>query len=664
VKASILHCFMVNIRYARRTHFPMLKRATLALAVLAGSAVVVASQTPQTPPTAPPQFRSTSELVRLDVSVLNGDREPVVGLDAGDFRIFENGKEQTLSAFAEVNVPQPIVPTTPWMRDVDPDIKRNDNLNERRLILIVLDDAQVPFGNVRIAENVKAAGRAIIDHLGPADLAGVVYTVDQRNQQEFTTDRTKLLAAIDRFVPGADPNMGELFDRYSVGALARAAEFLAEIPQRRKAMFYISTGVRVDLAGVAAPVSATIRNDTGNDRVGQTSILMQEMQDVFKQAQIANVNIHAVDPSAMFRSAGANGFFNPEKDFLISVSENTGGFPIINSDDYDDAIGQVFRENSSYYLLGYEPQIPDDGKFRRTEVRVNRPGLTVRARSGYYAPDAIKATKSNASGKPGPSPLWKAISGLLPIGDLPLQVTAAPYAIAGKKEAAVAVVLGIVQDVHTGDTRQTEHIDFLVDAFGQDGSSKSAHGLKADVVFKPNVIGKVGYEVLTRIDLKPGRYQLRLSAHLPSQDTSGSIYYDVDVPDFSKGNVVLSGAMLSVTPSLVAAPRDRLSDILPIVPTTNRYFSRTDEVTSFVRIYQPKGSIKPIAMTARVTDSAGTVVVDRTGTIPVSAFARERSASYRMVIPVGTLTPGAYLLSFDASNGAQTDARNIRFVVK
>ena len=76
--------------------------------------------------------------------------------------------------------------------------------------------------------------------------------------------------------------------------------------------------------------------------------------------------------------------------------------------------------------------------------------------------------------------------------------------------------------------------------------------------------------MLTRIDLKPGRYQLRLSAHLPSQDKSGSIYYDVDVPDFSKGALLMSGAMLSVTPALAAAPRDLLLDLMPIVPTTNR----------------------------------------------------------------------------------------------
>jgi hypothetical protein len=228
----------------------------------------------------------------------------------------------------------------------------------------------------------------------------------------------------------------------------------------------------------------------------------------------------------------------------------------------------------------------------------------------------------------------------------------------------VAIVLGIVQDVETGDTRQIEKIDFLIDAFGTDGSSKSAHGLSGAVTLKPNVKGKVGYEVLSRIDLKPGRYQLRLSAHLPSQDKSGSIYYDVDVPDFWKGALVMSGAMLSVTPSLHAAPVAKLADLMPIVPTTSRYFETTDQVTAFVKLYQPKGSLKPVVLTTKVIDSKGADVLNKVTTLPVSGFDANPSMPYRFAVPVAGLKPGAYLLTFDASVGTVAAKRDIRFHVK
>jgi VWFA-related protein len=660
---------MLNSMHKR---LAMVGTAWLALTVLA-SGQQPPSQTPPPAQTPAPVFKSGVELVRLDVSVLDSRRLPVKGLTINDFKVLENGKPQKISTFSEVEVPEPVVPTTDWMKDVAMDIKRNDDMNDRRLILIVMDDAMISSTSLHSVASVKTAAHAIVDQMGPADLAAVVYTADSRNQQEFTSDRAKLLGAIDRFAGGFGGDQ-ELFERYSVGALVRASEILAEIPQRRKALFYISTGVAMDLNAIARPTSAG-REGTGGDPTGRAAWIKDQMNEVFRQAQLANVNIHAIDPSSLDGLAGS-GVFDPHKDFLFSVSENTGGFPIINRSDYAEAIAQVFLENSSYYLLGYEPVIPDDGKFRRLEVITNQPGLTVRARSGYTAPDAVKSVKSSAGAKAAPSPLWKAISGLMPVGDLPLQVTAAPFAAVGSRvngkivppkagEATVAVALGIVQDVVTGEEHKVEHIDFLIDAFGQDGTSKSVHGLKADVTFKPNVTGKVGYEVLTRIDLKPGRYQLRLSAHLPSEDLSGSIYYDVDVPDFSKGALAMSGAMISVAPALVAAPRDRLADLLPIVPTTNRYFNaKADQVSAFVSVYQPKGTVKPIDLTARITDSSGAEIITRPVTLPVAAFGGDRrSAGYRFTVPVANLKPGQYLLTFEAVLGKDKVRRDVRFVV-
>jgi len=660
---------------------PMLKRlAPIGVAWCVWTALV-AGQTPPPAQAPPPQqlptFKSSVELVRLDVSVLDSLRLPVKGLKMSDFSVLENGKPQKLVAFTEVEVPDPVIPTTEWMREVSMDIRRNDDMNDRRLILIVLDDAMISSMQLRSVQSVKTAARAIVDQMGPGDLAAVVFTADSRNQQEFTTERAKLLSAIDKFTGGVGGDQ-ELFERYSVGALLRASEILAEIPQRRKAMFYISTGVALNLNALAGPTFAG-KEGVGGDPTGRAAWIKDQMLDVFRQAQLANVNIHAIDPSSLDGLSGS-GVFDPHKDFLFSVSENTGGFPIINRNDYADAIAQVFLENSSYYLIGYEPSTPNDGKFRRLEVVANRPGLTVRARSGYTAPEGVKSVKSSQGVKAGPSALWKAIGGLMPVGDLPLQVMAAPFAWApkpgvktgpgsmtsNKNEATVAVALGIIQDVETGEERKVEHIEFLIDAFGQDGTSKSVHGLKADVTFKPNVKGKVGYEVLTRIDLKPGRYQIRLSAHLPSVDLSGSVYYDVDVPDFTKGALVMSGAMLSVTPMVVAAPRDLLANIMPIVPTTNRYFTKkTDQAAAFISIYQPKGSLKPVELVTRITDSSGTEVITSPTTLPASVFGGDRrSAGWRYQIPVDRLEPGHYLLTFEAKLEKTTVKRDVRFIVQ
>src|SRR5262245_7933331 len=114
----------------------MLKRlAPVGVAWCVWTALVAGQQAPPPPKNPPPQqpapaFKSSVELVRLDVSVLDSLRLPVKGLKMDEFTVLENGKPQKLAAFTEVEVPDPIIPTTDWMRDVAMDIRRNDNLNE------------------------------------------------------------------------------------------------------------------------------------------------------------------------------------------------------------------------------------------------------------------------------------------------------------------------------------------------------------------------------------------------------------------------------------------------------------------------------------------------------------------------------------------------------
>ena len=123
-----------------------------------------------------------------------------------------------------------------------------------------------------------------------------------------------------------------------------------------------------------------------------------------------------------------------ESDFLETMSANTGGFAIVNTNAPEARVPEIFTATSAYYLIGYEVQKQDDGRFRRLEVKVSRPGLTVHARKGYVAPrpnSPAKAEKPEA----GMSPLATAMAGFLPKGDVPMQVTALPFALPGRSEA-------------------------------------------------------------------------------------------------------------------------------------------------------------------------------------------------------------------------------------
>ncbi len=71
---------------------------------------------------------------------------------------------------------------------------------------------------------------------------------------------------------------------------------------------------------------------------------------------------------------------------LRYISNATGGDLIRNTNDLSVGLARVDEEEHSYYLLSYKPGITSfDGKFHEIRVEVRRPGLSVRARSGYYA---------------------------------------------------------------------------------------------------------------------------------------------------------------------------------------------------------------------------------------------------------------------------------------
>ena len=78
----------------------------------------------------------------------------------------------------------------------------------------------------------------------------------------------------------------------------------------------------------------------------------------------------------------------------------------------------MFRENRSDHLLGIRPDNgARDGRFRRLKVQVNRPGVQVRARAGYYA-----ATERPSTRREPPSTVDRALTGGLPAGDLPTRL--------------------------------------------------------------------------------------------------------------------------------------------------------------------------------------------------------------------------------------------------
>ena len=201
-------------------------------------------------------------------------------------------------------------------------------------------------------------------------------------------------------------------------------------------------------------------------------------------------------------------------------------------------------------------------------------------------------------------------------------------------------------------------------AFNVEGRSFGSKRLRADVTLRAGATGLAEYEVLSRLDLRPGRYQLRIAANVGSLSTGGSLYYDVDVPDVGSTPLAMSGLMLGVEPGPVVAPADGLKPLVPILPTTRRRFVATDHVTLFARLHQ-SGKASPAAVPLRLTirNASNVVVVERLHDVGAAAFGASRFADVVLEVPIGRLLEGQHLLTIEAGAGPAAIRKHSRFEI-
>jgi len=290
-------------------------------------------------------------------------------------------------------------------------------------------------------------------------------------------------------------------------------------------------------------------------------------------------------------------------------------------------------------------------------VKVDRRGVSVHTRAGYYAGETRASGLTPIVVSPDAS---AAIDGVLPHTDLPLRVNVAPFALPGKPEAAVAIVVNARQRLPTG---QNQPVKVLAAAFDRNGRSVATEEQTVAVSSRSPAGGNTTYEVLSRLVLPPGRYEIRVALDA-GRDQRASVYTYVDVPDFARQPLSLSGVVLSVSPAVGSAPPDAFTDITPVIPTARREMARTDRATAFLRVYQDaKAAALTTTVTTRITDSANHVVFDNVTELAADRFTNH-AADYRIEIPVDRLASGEYLLTIEAAQSERAARRGLRFTIR
>jgi len=284
-------------------------------------------------------IRVKTTLVNSPVLVIGRDGKFVPNLHQEDFAVFENGVKQEISYFAPVDNPFTVALL----------------IDTSRSTVFDLDD-------------IKQAALAFIEQMRPRDRATVASFSDDFNVlAEPTNDRDVLRRALASIRPGGGSRVYDAIDSL-IERMNRIAG--------RTAMILFTDGVDNDSR--TATVESTLR------KVGRSDTLIYPVQfstyDRMKSRAPAKSSIAAEGTGFSeqdYRRAGA---------YLRRLADatSTGVYPASEISDLDHAIASIVDELHNEYSIGYYPKdAGQSGEQRRVEVRLNRPQLVVRARTGY-----------------------------------------------------------------------------------------------------------------------------------------------------------------------------------------------------------------------------------------------------------------------------------------
>jgi len=358
---------------------------------------------------------------------------------------------------------------------------------------------------------------------------------------------------------------------------------------------------------------------------------------------------------------------------LDLTSRVSGGFAIVNTDDFDSGIARILDDLDHYYMLGFYPTEPNVKGWHVLYVTVkNHPDYTVRFRHGYDPAGPPLPPKN-------PDPLVVLSAGVLPKTDLPMRVFAMPIpgrATSGVSSGVTPTRVAIALEVTAPTAGLLEADKLLHDEISYEvlvvdnkkSKVTSRRSEKARWSMKPSDESKampetVQYQLPMTIDLAPGRYQLRVAAISTKLGKGGSVYQTIDVPSFtgplSLSPVVLGydeGSHVPVGRSTLQAS-DTGPNLLPFDPALDRSFTTKDTVRLYFEVAREDGASDATA-TVEISDAAGKAVTNadvdvRPGTLsPVDVS-----------IPLVELAPGGYKLTVKVTDGAHFATRSVAIVV-
>jgi Ca-activated chloride channel family protein len=302
--------------------------------------------------------RTETNLVQLNVGVVDPQGRAITSLARNDFTVYEDGVKQQILHFDPVDAPFSLV--------------------------LLLD---VSGSTLSFRPQFKQAAGRFLDALAPEDRVAVIqFNAKVKGLHGFSTDRKKTAYAIDLADGGGETHFYDAL-KYALSELDKEGK------QRRKGIVVLTDGLDTQLRNSDRELLAKVQTDD-EAKAAIDPKASNALNAVLSAADRQGVSIFPLalpsgDPKRLpLPDPVITGIYSTARARLQILADRTGGRinDIQRLDQMARLYAEVAAELRTLYTIAYQPpgERPRNGKWHEIKIEVGHPELIVRTRPGYF----------------------------------------------------------------------------------------------------------------------------------------------------------------------------------------------------------------------------------------------------------------------------------------
>jgi VWFA-related protein len=603
-------------------------------------------------------IQTESRVVLVDAIVTAKKNVYVGDLEARNFRVFEDGKEQELKSFSFEGASSTRI--------------------QPRYLVLFFDSAGIEAGDRFLVQ--QAVSNFIDANAGPNRMMSVVsYNGQLRVAQKFTDNAGRLKDSLKAIstgsVRGAASAATDLRARDMVRSIGELSKSLSPLPGRK--IVILLTGALPSTAEEKIAMADTL--DAAN-RSGVAIYPIDVRPLDGPRAIVDNSDSTGANPRAS-RTTGRGAMRGPQgdtaaageagaqggEDILFGLANGTGGFVIQNSSVLLAGLQSIGEEQDQYYVLSYTPPESKDGTCHTLRVRVDRKGTSVRARRNYCTQPPLDLLVGTSTGKD----LETRAAGTQ-TGNIAATMQL-PYFYISPTVARVNVAMEIMPETLKFENQKGRlhaEINLLGIASTPDGgvAARFSDAVKFDFDSQ-NQLDKVKGKPLhyeKEFKIAPGQYNFALVVSSGAA-SFGKLETPLVIDARKEGTLAMSAVTLSrevhpptdlglgLDASLSGDRTPLVAQGIQVIPSGSSQLTKSEPAYFYFEVYDSN----PVAAQVRIFDRKTNDTKWSSGLMPLP------SSQQGGTIPLNTLAPGSYVLEVIAVDSTEVRIKRTKdFEVK